>query len=309
MIVFATSDKGGTGRSVTVSNLAYRRALQGDDVCYLDFDFGSPTSGAIFHINDAARGIPKLRNATEGRGLHSYVQGEISDPARLDVWRTTERLEMRGNPTSGGRLVLLPGNHGGGEFPRVEGDVKRVAGLFRTLDQEFALCIVDLSAGRSYATDLVLEAIRSPLLKGVEFRWLVFHRWTKQHIIAASGLVFGENGILGKGTKSIPDSGALVRFVRTAVVDPDSSQLSGLRPAQVAWLRRCNRELQELAGKHGLGHTMMLGEIPLEPMLQWREQLVLDDDVYTRQVANRDTLEAFESLADRLFDKKRWETL
>ena len=35
MIVIATSDKGGTGRSVTGSNVAYRRALQGGDVCYV----------------------------------------------------------------------------------------------------------------------------------------------------------------------------------------------------------------------------------------------------------------------------------
>jgi septum formation inhibitor-activating ATPase MinD len=40
MIVFATSDKGGTGRSVTSSNIVYRRALQGNDTCYVDFDFG-----------------------------------------------------------------------------------------------------------------------------------------------------------------------------------------------------------------------------------------------------------------------------
>ena len=32
MLVFATSDKGGTGRSVTSSNVVYRRALQGGDV-------------------------------------------------------------------------------------------------------------------------------------------------------------------------------------------------------------------------------------------------------------------------------------
>ena len=48
MLVFATSDKGGTGRSVTSCNIAYRLSLQGNDVVYLDFDFGSPTAGAIF---------------------------------------------------------------------------------------------------------------------------------------------------------------------------------------------------------------------------------------------------------------------
>ncbi|MFD1051900.1 hypothetical protein ACFQ1S_43240, partial [Kibdelosporangium lantanae] len=50
MLVFATSDKGGTGRSVTSCNLVYRKSLQGSDVCYVDFDFGSPTAGAVFQI-------------------------------------------------------------------------------------------------------------------------------------------------------------------------------------------------------------------------------------------------------------------
>ncbi|MFL6113172.1 MAG: ParA family protein, partial [Catenulispora sp.] len=36
MLIFATSDKGGTGRSVTSCNMAYRRALRGEQVAYLD---------------------------------------------------------------------------------------------------------------------------------------------------------------------------------------------------------------------------------------------------------------------------------
>ena len=47
MLIFSASDKGGTGRSVTSANLAYHRAMAGDDVCYLDFDFGSPTAAAV----------------------------------------------------------------------------------------------------------------------------------------------------------------------------------------------------------------------------------------------------------------------
>jgi MinD-like ATPase involved in chromosome partitioning or flagellar assembly len=73
MLVFATSDKGGTGRSVTSSNVVYRRALQGGDVCYLDFDFGSPTAGTIFNIEAAVRGIPN-------GGLHAYLQGTLNEP-------------------------------------------------------------------------------------------------------------------------------------------------------------------------------------------------------------------------------------
>ena len=72
MLLFATSDKGGTGRSVTGSNVVYRRALQGGDVCYVDFDFGSPTAGAIFGISALSRGT------TTGSGTHSYLLAPVA---------------------------------------------------------------------------------------------------------------------------------------------------------------------------------------------------------------------------------------
>ena len=87
MIVIATSDKGGTGRSVTGSNVVYRRALQGGDVCYVDFDFGSPTAGAIFGISALSRGT------TTGRGTHSYLLGRASAEERWDVWQHSDRHE------------------------------------------------------------------------------------------------------------------------------------------------------------------------------------------------------------------------
>ncbi|MFC7614879.1 hypothetical protein ACFQV2_16510 [Actinokineospora soli] len=71
--------------------------------------------------------------------------------------------------------------------------------LFRRLDQEFDICMVDLSAGRSHALDMVLRATAQPELALVPKRWLVFHRWTRQHIMAANGLVYGDHGILGMG--------------------------------------------------------------------------------------------------------------
>src|SRR5947199_9909024 len=107
MLVFATSDKGGTGRSVTSSNVAYRRALQGSDVCYLDFDFGSPTAGAVFELTSAATG-------TDSGGLHSYLQGRVVAPARLDVWSDSDRESLRSRPAGAGQFVLFPGDRGGG---------------------------------------------------------------------------------------------------------------------------------------------------------------------------------------------------
>jgi hypothetical protein len=305
VLIFATSDKGGTGRSVTTSNLIYRRALQGADVCYLDFDFGSPTAGVVFNINAV------LRGTSEG-GLHSYLQGAVPEAQRLDIWTESERDCLRDRPPGAGRLVLLPGDSGGGEFVTNCDVVQRCTRLLLRLEEEFDLCLIDLSAGRSYATEIALATTAEPEFRSVPFRWLVFHRWTRQHIIAASGLVFGDRGILDVGVSRGHDRRALenaIRFVRTAVVDPNSPELAGLRPTQVAWLRETNQELQELASLLQVGRTATLGTVPLDPVLQWREQLISDNDVWARQIANRETVEAFDELAKRLTDDAAWEGL
>jgi hypothetical protein len=307
LLVFATSDKGGTGRSVTSSNVLYRSALHGLDVCYLDFDFGSPTAGAIFSIDAVARG-------TERGGLHSFLQSRVSTWDSVDVWARSERQDLRAKPMGAGRLVLIPGDKSGGEFQATPEITKRCARLFLRLQEEFDVCLVDLSAGRSQAVDIVLAATaQRELKKGIVSRWLVFHRWTRQHILAAHGLVHGERGLLLAGVDKFrhdrEELESHIRFVRTAVVDPDSLQLKGMRPAQVAWLRDCDTNLRELASRNGLGRTTMLGSTPLDPMLQWREQLITDDDVWATRVANEETVKAFDRLARRIVDDGAWEGL
>ncbi|MDQ3578370.1 MAG: SCO2523 family variant P-loop protein [Actinomycetota bacterium] len=305
MLVFATSDKGGTGRSVTGCNVAYRRALQGGDVCYLDFDFGSPTAGAIFEVTSAAMGVDR-------GGLHSTLLGRVAEPTRVDIWNESERGILRGRPARAGQLVLMPGDSGGGEFPMNDEVVRRCAELFMRVEEEFELCIVDLSAGRSHAIDMALEVTGRPELRGITTRWLVFHRWTRQHIMAASGLVFGARGLLRAGVAHGHDENALrdsIRFVRTAVLDPSSTDLAQIRPAQAAWLENCNRDLQELAARLNLGRSMVLGQTPLDPVLQWREQLISDSDVTASHIANAGTALAFDDLAKRLTDESAWEGL
>ena len=101
MLVFSVSDKGGTGRSVTSTNLAYRAALQGFDTVYLDFDFGSPTVGAIFEVEHARSGV---RN----RGLHEFLYGETNEPLRIDVWAESNR-ETLSRPLGARALTMMPG--------------------------------------------------------------------------------------------------------------------------------------------------------------------------------------------------------
>jgi MinD-like ATPase involved in chromosome partitioning or flagellar assembly len=298
VLIFATSDKGGTGRSVTSINIAYRRALMGSDVCYLDFDFGSPTAGAIFDIEGVAQG-------TKAGGLHSYFYGEIAEPLRLDVWKETDRPSLRDRPPAAGRLVLMPGDNGGGEFPCDAGKVRACTQLLLQLESDFDMIFIDLSAGRSYATQMVLTAIADPRMRNVASRWLVFHRWTKQHVGAAANLAYGDKGLIQMGVAvglSEEDMYNAIRFVRTAVVDPGGAELAGLSAEQVTWLRSWNRRLYDLAKNLDLGRTRAFGEVPLEPVLQWREQLIADDDVLNRMIANPRTTAAFSDLAHRLAD-------
>jgi hypothetical protein len=303
MLVFVTSDKGGTGRSVTSSNVAYRSALLSSEACYLDFDFGSPTAGAIFNIT-------AKRSGTRNGGLHSYLQGRTAAPERLDVWVSSDRSSLRHRPPGAGQLVLVPGDHGGSEFPTNPEINKRCAELFLRLEEEFDVTIVDLSAGRSYATDMVLAATAMPNLQKITSRWLVFHRWTRQHVTAAAGLVYDEEGILVTGTRHGHDKDQLsdsIRFVRTAVINPYAEELSPLRPAQIAFLRSCDRELNELASTSNVGRTKVICSVPLDPLLQWREQLISDNDLYESKIANVETVAAFEQLAKSLVDDKAWE--
>ena len=145
MIVVATSDKGGTGRSVTGSNVVYRRALQGSNVCYVDFDFGSPTAGAIFGISALSRGT------TSGKGTHSYLLGRSATEESWDVWQHSDRSSLRQRPPGTGRLVLVPGDAGGGEFAFDDDVLERCIDLFLRLHSEFEVILVDLSEiGRAH---------------------------------------------------------------------------------------------------------------------------------------------------------------
>jgi hypothetical protein len=217
MLVFSSSDKGGTGRSVTSCNLAYRLSLAGQDVAYLDFDFGSPTAGAIFEV-------PTLERGTPDGGLHSYILGKVAEPARVDVRVVTERTALKERPPGSGKLSLFPGDVGGAEFHLTNDHIKKAIDLFETVEREFDVAIVDLSAGRSSALDMSLQAVAPKVRpkKADPIRWLLFHRWTTQHVIAASGLLFAENGIVACATNAGFDQRSfrsMVRTIRTAVPD------------------------------------------------------------------------------------------
>lgn len=302
MLIFASSDKGGTGRTVTTCNVAHQLSLRGRNVAYLDFDFGSPTAGAIYEIDEVERG------AATG-GLHSYLQSGVAYKS-FDVRRTTTRQNLRATPANAGRIVLVPGDRGGGEFPMDAEATKRVVSLLTELDRQFHVTIVDLSSGRSAAVQMVLHALASRQLAKAKVRWLVFHRWTRQHVLAASGLLYEDQGIL---TYAVEEAGLdpkfqqKVRTVRTAVPNL-MAQGSASSGAQASWLQEFDIKLDELARDRRLGPAVVLGSTPMEPMLQWREQLILGSDV-AKGIANAATVDAFARLAADLEDERHWTPL
>ena len=303
MIVIATSDKGGTGRSVTGSNVVYRRALQGGDVCYVDFDFGSPTAGAIFGISALTRGT------TTGKGTHSYLLGRSSAEEVWDVWQHSDRTSLRQRPPGTGQA-------GAGTRGRRRGRVllrrRRGRPLHRPLPPA-----AQRVRGRARGPE------RRPVVRRGDRhrRHLVAGTGQRDHAggwcstagpgstsMAANGLVFGERGLLDIGEAHGLDRDEFIediRFVRTAIVDPNAPDLAGLRPPQLAWLREANRDLQRLAAELNVGRSAMLGAVPLDPVLQWREQLITDSDVWARHVANQATIEAFDSIAKKMVDDVR----
>ncbi|MFC8044641.1 SCO2523 family variant P-loop protein [Nocardia sp. NPDC057353] len=304
MIVFSTSDKGGTGRSVTSCNIAYRLCMAGKTVAYLDFDFGSPTSGALFEIGAVERGVG------EGRGLHTYLLDGRASADRWDVRATSDRGALRKMRSRTGKLVLFPGDDGGAEFNAVTDTVvRRCATLLSQLDAEFKVCIVDLSAGRSLAMELALRATATPQLSSATVRWLVYHRWTRQHILAANGLVHGTHGLLEEASHWGHDRTKLLsdlRYIRTAVPQLNEPTSGASGGPQAAWLREQDSALRTLASRRKLGATSLLGRTPVEPVLQWREQIILDADV-ANGIANAATSAAFEELAARLVNPATWD--
>ncbi|MET7769694.1 SCO2523 family variant P-loop protein [Nocardia sp. NPDC005366] len=314
MIVFATSDKGGTGRSVTSCNLGYRLSRRGRSIAYVDFDFGSPTAGAIFELGGFERGVPPDRaasGASIGKGLHSYLLGEISVPTRINVRDNTSRDDVRRLRGRGGQLVLFPGDESGGELrsgndPEV---IDRCARLLLSVEREFDICLVDLSGGRSTAMEMALNATATDALQSRTVRWLIFQRWTHQHILATCGLVHGAHGLLDRGQRAGHSREKLlesVRFVRTAIPRLDRS-CGGPAP-QAVWLHQQDRMLNALAGASRVGASSLLGTVPVEPILQWREQLILDVDVQ-KEIAEAGTVAAYDRLADALLDERIWRPL
>ena len=77
-------------------------------------DAGLDAEWRIIRGADEFFNVTKAISGTPDGGLHSYLRGRCPEPEQLDVWSESDRVNLRDRPLGAGRLVLLPGDSGGG---------------------------------------------------------------------------------------------------------------------------------------------------------------------------------------------------
>lgn len=291
--VFAlTSFKGGTGRTVAAANLAYQLALSGKDVCCVDLDLTSPSFGAVLDLagleTGADEGVHDLlpRGTIDGPDLPPSLDAGNSIRLCKNVWSLTESKELdRSLAPDSGRFDLLPGK---GEVDYVEGNYDAMAAalgeVLYELRDRYDAVFADLRSGKSD----VLYALGNASLPGdaaLDISWLVFYRWTPQHISGTATLI-GE----------LQDQfGADVRTVRTAYTPPgdySARNLSWFEQQEAALERQRNSEF---------GAVPLIGTIPREDVLLWREGVITDEDWQAGHAA-KETVDAYRVVLRRILD-------
>ena len=269
------SHKGGTGRTVTTANVAYQLARRGQDVCMVDFDLASPTLGSVLGLKDISSGADT--------GLHHILVGEApassAEELERSIWDSPD-IAATFSFDWHGAFRLLPGSRSGADVD-LRDTSQVVAELLADVSSRYDVVLIDLRSGLGPVAGLFLE----PMIDEVLTAWLVFHRWTRQHLVGAHNLL--EN-------LQQYSQGPFYR-VRTAVIDPDKSG------AAEPWVRSQHESLQKDANRLltlGVEPSREIGAVPMDPLLQWTERIVTDADAEV--VGNQKTVDAFIHLAEQI---------
>lgn len=274
--VFACiSHKGGTGRTTTAANVAYRLALKNRSVCCVDLDLDSPTFGAVAGLRGIERGAKV--------GIHDFlhVDGpvaprppDLAADALVDMWQSSALPHPGVNKA--GRLRLLPGGRErlGLQLVPTEQQGRLLAQILAGLRNDYDHLLLDVRSGASDTVEAVLAADDS--IKAVQ--WLVFFRWTPQHLAGAADLC-----------ERLSAAGSEPALVRTAFNDA-----SGLGD----WFKEQHRALTARA-REGIPGWQIVADIPVEPMLQWKEGIITDEDIRDG-TAQRAIVQSYEDLASQL---------
>ena len=283
--VFACiSHKGGTGRTVTTVNVAYQLARQGNTVCVIDLDLASPTLGSAVGLERIAGGADV--------GVHDVLIGsfrpENVEELEWNVWKSPHISDTFRLGTSGD-FRIIPGVRDGGD-QSMEGEhaASRLGKMLAILKTRYDYIFCDLRSGVS----LVCEAFLDYPISGYLDAWLLFFRWTNQHLVGVKDLGVALREVLDSGEHStVP-----LFLIRTAAIDP--STVDGRLGT---WIARRHGELQQelRTVKIAMGHSVReLGTVSLNPVLQWSERILTERDLDA--TGDSQTIADFRVIADEI---------
>ena len=189
-LYYATSYKGGTGRSVAVLNLAYRLYRQGDRVVLLDLDLFAPSLLNICKFVDTSAtrltkdDRDKYTSLSTKSTLSDFLQSGSPDPYDIHF----EQLTKKGGPLyerryrANGGIWLYPSAYLRDphdlDYGPIPDRLDRFLMKIREHHQpDYVIC--DLSSGVSPLTRAILNQSDEPLMQD-DVAWLVFCRFTPQ---------------------------------------------------------------------------------------------------------------------------------
>lgn len=285
------SHKGGTGRTVTTANIAYQLAMQGKNVCIVDLDLASPTLGSVVGLDDIAAGTPV------GEGIHDILIGDRPSEDVLqiqrDVWHSDD---IRPSKTFAcGAYSIVPGRAGGGDGILTLGENfkdlhrNRLGRSLNSLLNSFDFVFCDLRSGIGNVAEAFLSR---PVAERLD-AWLLFHRWTRQHLVGAIDLAQRLSNATNEADDGTQKSVRFMR-IRTASIDMDSVK----REAKVFVDQQHDKLLEESSRFDGLSDPPLeeIGCVPLEPTLQWTECILTRETEYNEGK----TVAEFQKLANFL---------
>lgn len=285
--VFAvTSHKGGTGRSTTTANVAFKLACRGEAVCIVDLDLASPTMGAILELNGyeagAVKGIHDLL-PRHSQGAKRVIDAPIPPNGAADLCISVGdfcnsmpvRKDLRARK---GRLDLLPGKGEMNENLAEFDDMAPVLdGILEELVEMYDSVFLDVASG----TDSLIYALAQ---LRTALTWVVFYRWTPQHLAGFARLVreireqMGQTDVMGVRTA----------FIETSIYRDTSSY---------SWFAEQDKRLERLSRELMGDDDPTVATICRDDTLLWKEGIRPEGEFGT---VCSDVIRDYETLLGRL---------
>jgi MinD-like ATPase involved in chromosome partitioning or flagellar assembly len=264
-VLAMTSFKGGTGRTTTTANLAYRLAIEGRPVCVIDLDLASPTFGAVLQLEGMFSGARC--------GIHDLLPKGYGGESDIPVSRTREQcLPVEGHTSN--RFVrnelasaqatydILPGKADYTDaLPQFDLMSRALDDILAELTERYDVVFVDVRSG----TDGPLHALANG---ETEKTWVVFYRWTPQHLAGTHALIQRE--LVDEYQQES------IVAVRTAYIPPHTYST---RP-DAGWFQSAQGTLTSRQEQLGLD-SYTRADIRREDILLWREGILTEQEFGT----------------------------